>query len=153
MESPHRITKQRRVIMEELRGNSSHPTADELYRRVRRRLPRISLGTVYRNLELLSRSGLVRKLETGGGKMRFDGFAEPHYHIHCRHCGRVADLELSTLPDLEGLVSDPRGFRVTGHHLEFTGFCPRCRKDKQEQQPAASPAGKRRRKVDGTERI
>jgi len=79
-----RITRQRRVILEELQRTKSHPTADELYRKVRRRLPRISLGTVYRNLELLSRSGLIRKLEIGGGKMRFDGIVEPHYHIHCR---------------------------------------------------------------------
>ena len=139
--------------MEELRGGRAHPTADEIYRQVRRRLPRISLGTVYRNLELLARSGLVRKLETGGGKMRFDGIADPHYHIYCRVCGRVADLELAPLPDLEGLIADSGGFRVTGHHLEFTGLCSRCRKDRPKQKSAGSPAGKGRRKADGTERI
>ncbi len=150
-----RITKQRKIILEELRRSDCHPTADELYGTVRRRLPRISLGTVYRNLELLSRGGMIQKLENAGGKNRFDGMVERHYHIHCRRCGRVADLKVAPLPDLNGLVSDPGGFSVTGHRLEFTGFCSRCRKDKHKPKSAALPAGKnkKRRKDDGNERL
>ena len=63
------MTRQRRVILEALRGTTSHPTADEVYEMVRRRLPRISLGTVYRNLEILSGEGLVAKLEMAGTQM------------------------------------------------------------------------------------
>ncbi len=136
MEPRLRVTKQRQVILEELRGTESHPTADELYRQVRQRIPRISLGTVYRNLETLSREGLIRKLEIGGGKKRFDGVVAPHYHIHCQFCGRVADLVLTSLPDPESLVADPGGFQVTGHQLEFFGICPRCRKERKKREAA-----------------
>ncbi len=142
MEKQLRLTRQRRVILDELGRTDRHPTADEIYGRVRKRLPRVSLGTVYRNLELLSRSGVVRKIETPGGKMRFDGMVEPHYHIHCRRCGRVADLAVADPPDLEGLVSDPGGFSVTGYRLEFTGFCPRCRGNSTKPKSAARAAGK-----------
>lgn len=126
MKTQLRITKQRRIILEELRRSKSHPTADELYEKVRCRLPRISLGTVYRNLELLSRGGLIGKIENTGVKMRFDSVVEPHYHIHCRHCGRVSDLKLADPPDLAGLIENSDGFRVTGYRLNFTGVCPRC---------------------------
>jgi len=153
MEAKLRITRQRRIILEELRKSGSHLTADELYGKVRRRLPRVSLGTVYRNLELLSRGGTIGKIETAGGKMRFDSMAEPHYHIHCRRCGLVADLELAHLPDLEKLVADPVGFRITGYRLEFTGLCPRCRQDKHKPKSAAPAAGQARRKDNGNERI
>ncbi len=139
MENNFRITRQRRIILEELRRSPGHPTADELYAKVRRRLPRVSLGTVYRNLDLLSRGGVIGKIETGGGKMRFDAMAVPHYHIHCRQCGRMGDLELADPPDLARLVSDPGGFRVTGYRLEFTGLCARCRKDN-DKPTAADPA-------------
>ena len=68
-----RMTHQRRIILEELRNTRSHPTADEVYEIVRKRIPKISLGTVYRNLELLSESGVIQKLEIGGTQKRFDG--------------------------------------------------------------------------------
>lgn len=131
MKTQLRITKQRRIILEELRLSKNHPTADELYEKVRCRLPRISLGTVYRNLELLSRGGMVGRIGTTETKMRFDSVAEPHYHIHCRRCGRVSDLELTDPPDLVGLIVNPDGFRVIGYQLDFTGVCPRCQQAQQ----------------------
>jgi Fur family ferric uptake transcriptional regulator len=67
------MTRQRKVILEEIRKTDSHPTADELYQRVRQRLPHVSLGTIYRNLETLAASGLIQKLEMGGSQKRFDG--------------------------------------------------------------------------------
>ena len=83
-----RMTTQRQVILEELRKLKSHPTAGELCQIVRQRLPRISLGTVYRNLEILSRSGVVLKLDVAGLEMRFDGTVDNHYHVRCLDCGR-----------------------------------------------------------------
>ena len=79
-----RVTRQRRVILEELRKLTSHPTAPALYEVVRRRLPRISLGTVYRNLELLARAGFIQRLDLQGAEARFDGNPEHHYHVRCR---------------------------------------------------------------------
>ena len=74
-----RMTQQRQVILEELRNVNTHPSADEIYEMVRKRLPRISLGTVYRNLEILCASGEIQKLEAGGSIKRFDGNPRNHY--------------------------------------------------------------------------
>jgi Fur family ferric uptake transcriptional regulator len=121
-----RLTNQRQVILEELRKVTSHPTAGELYDMVRKRLPRIGLGTVYRNLELLSEAGVIKKLETGGEQKRFDGNAEAHYHIRCSGCGRVDDIHLARLEDLDAKASNCCNYRIQGHHIEFTGLCPDC---------------------------
>ena len=121
-----RITNQRDVILSELRAVKTHPTADELYTQVRSRLPRVSLATVYRNLEWLSEQGLVRKIEVGGRQKRFDGDISDHYHVRCQKCGRVSDIEMDVLENLEGCISESCGFTVTGHRLEFTGLCSEC---------------------------
>lgn len=121
-----RITRQRQVILEELRKTKSHPTADGLHRMVRRRLPRISLGTVYRNLEVLSDSGLIAKLDVAGRQRRFDGDVTRHYHVRCVKCGRVDDAVLPPQTQLEESLTDTTGYRIIGHRLEFIGVCPRC---------------------------
>ena len=120
-----RLTNQRRIILEELQSVTTHPTADEIYSMVRRRMPRISLGTVYRNLEVLSSLGLVRKLENAAGQKRFDGDMSPHYHIRCEVCRTVGDI--FDAPDISAIASKVgTNFEVTGVALEFTGICPEC---------------------------
>ena len=89
-----RLTTQRQIILEELGKVTSHPTASEVYDMVRKRLPRIGLGTVYRNLELMAESGIILKLEVGGTQKRFDATVESHYHIRCSGCGRVDDIDI-----------------------------------------------------------
>jgi Fur family ferric uptake transcriptional regulator len=121
-----RITNQRDVILSELRAVKTHPTADELYTQVRSRLPRVSLATVYRNLEWLNEQGLAKKIEVGGRQKRFDGDISDHYHVRCQKCGRVADVEMDVLENLEGRIPESCGFTVTGHRLEFTGLCSEC---------------------------
>jgi Fur family ferric uptake transcriptional regulator len=120
------MTCQRRVILEELRKLDTHPSADELYAIVRRRLPRISLGTVYRNLEVLTRQGEIQKLELCGSQKRFDGRPDNHYHIRCSVCGRVIDAPVSFAPGLEAQVRQVTDFKILGHKLEFIGICPHC---------------------------
>ena len=121
-----RMTRQRQVILEELRKVNTHPSADEIYEMVRKRLPRISLGTVYRNLEILCENGEIQKLEHGCSLKRFDGVAEDHYHIRCLGCDRVADAP----PGSEVLISykfkENTDFKITGYQLEFVGICPAC---------------------------
>ncbi len=78
-----RLTKQRKVIVEELTKSTDHPTAGDIYDTVRKRLPRISLATVYRNLELLAAHGVIQKLELCGSPARFDARRDGHYHIRC----------------------------------------------------------------------
>jgi len=120
-----RMTRQRAVILEELRKSCSHPTADEIYACVRARLPHISLGTVYRNLELLAENGEVMKLEHAGSLRRFDGNMQPHRHVRCSFCGRVADVFVhETAPDVEGLTVP--GFTITGARVEYEGICAEC---------------------------
>ena len=121
-----RETKQRVVILDELRRTKKHPTADELYRRVRRRLPRVSLGTVYRNLELLSERGVIQKLDMGGGQRRFDADTGPHYHVRCITCNRVDDIHGAPPPRLEKAFKDDTGYEIIGHRIELIGLCPRC---------------------------
>ncbi len=121
-----RMTPQRQTILEELRKAHSHPPADEIYERVRRRLPRISLGTIYRNLEILVEQGMVNKLEYGGFQRRYDGRLERHYHVRCARCGSVEDVEAEQLRQVEQGISRKTDYTITGHRLEFIGFCPAC---------------------------
>lgn len=136
METPGklRMTTQRQVIMEVLKSVKTHPTAGELCTMVRRRLPRISLGTVYRNLDILSRAGMLQKIDVAGQEMRFDGNTMNHYHLRCLQCGRVFDVEMDLLANVEEQVARESGFEVLGHRLEFVGRCEACQEaDKTRQ--------------------
>jgi Fur family ferric uptake transcriptional regulator len=122
-----RMTRQRTAILAELRALDSHPTACELYAIVRRKIPKISLGTVYRNLEILAENNNILKLEYAGFQKRFDGNTSAHQHVRCMRCGRVADvnpeMEAPTVP--AGL--DVPDFTVCFAKIEFFGFCGACR--------------------------
>jgi Fur family ferric uptake transcriptional regulator len=120
------MTKQRTVILEEIRGVSCHPTADEVYRKVRRRLPHVSLGTVYRNLDVLRRMGLIKALWFRGQPMRFDGTPERHYHVRCRTCGRLDDLPDLPLDGVRRVAADLSGYDVGECMVELVGTCPTC---------------------------
>lgn len=120
------MTRQRKVILEELRNLRNHPTADEVYDVVRKRIPRISLGTVYRNLEILSELGEIKKLEFGGTVKRFDGDPEDHYHIRCSLCDRVDNAPMPHLENIEDRINLETDYRIIGHRLEFFGLCPEC---------------------------
>ena len=124
-----RNTPQRKVILAELCALDTHPTAAELYEIVRKKLPRVSLGTIYRNLEVLHEDGHIAKLEFAGAEARFDGTIHPHHHLRCTECGCVRDL-----PSQMGTPTVPQplytgGFQITGHRLEYFGLCPDCRTD------------------------
>lgn len=120
------MTTQRTIILEELGKLKTHPTADELYRIVRKRLPKISLGTVYRNLEILSASGLARKIEIPGTMKRFDGNTENHHHVRCISCGAVSDVGPGYEIVVPEIAGDVEGYRIVGCRLDLIGICPRC---------------------------
>jgi Fur family ferric uptake transcriptional regulator len=126
---PLRMTAQRRIILEELRKVLTHPTAGEIYEIVRKRLPRISLGTVYRNLEILSEIGMIQKLETAGTQKRFDGIVENHYHVRCIRCGRVDDVLADSIPMINEALAEASDYEILWHRLEFVGLCPQCKKE------------------------
>lgn len=122
-----RETKQRKTILETLKAAKDHPSADIIYERVRQILPRISLGTVYRNLELLSTSGEISKISTASGQARFDGDTERHIHFRCTKCGKLEDFSYGGLEtDLRSEISD--GKKISGCYIEYFGECSQCNK-------------------------
>jgi Fur family ferric uptake transcriptional regulator len=127
-EKAFRLTRQRRAILEELRRVRCHPAADQVYAMVRRRLPRVSLGTVYRNLDSMTRSGLVRRLDVGSGSCRFDGTTKPHDHAVCAVCGRVDDVSEPALRVDYDAAGAATGYAIRTHRLQFVGLCPSCRR-------------------------
>lgn len=121
-----RLTTQRQIILEELAKVTSHPTANEVYDMVRRRLPHIGLGTVYRNLELMADSGVILKLEVGGTQKRFDATVAPHYHVRCSGCGRVDDIEMPVQHHITEAARQASDYEILSHHIEFSGLCREC---------------------------
>lgn len=121
-----RNTRQRQVVLDVLKGLTSHPTAAELYEIARARMPKISLGTVYRNLELLAQNGVIQKLKISGGEARFDGNPEQHFHVRCIHCERVDDVHDLPGDFVQGQVRNLAGYDIVGFHLDFLGVCPDC---------------------------
>ncbi len=134
------MTKQRRTILEELRKLPSHPTADELYRLVRKKLPSISLGTVYRNLEILSDCGIIKKLELAGTSKRFDAIVSNHYHVRCEECGAVADIQLEPMVAIEKAARKLSDYEIVSHRLEFTGICSQCRQNRDKGRAVETPS-------------
>ena len=121
-----RATRQLEAVFQALQGDPSHPFADEIYRRVRKKLPRISLATVYRNLQRLAEDGKIRTVLLGERVARYDPETNDHDHFICESCGRVIDLflERDRQVDLTSLVSD--GYIVTTHNLTVYGVCQVC---------------------------
>ncbi len=122
-----RMTHQRQVILEELAKVASHPTAYDLYGMVKKRLPKISLGTVYRNLEVLSNFQKIQKVDVSGHQRRFDANVKDHHHIRCIRCARVDDLPEGMTSMLEDTVLSASDYTILGHRIEFYGICPDCK--------------------------
>ena len=121
-----RMTRQRREILDLLRTCDCHPDAYWIYEKVRQRIPQISLGTVYRALSFLSESGLIRELPYGDRHSHYDGNVHPHGHVVCQECGRIVDVPLSGVEELQGRAEEASGFRISDVRLEFAGLCPEC---------------------------
>lgn len=143
-----RQSRQRDVVLAVVRSTMDHPTAGWVFREARRRLPRISLGTVYRNLKQLAQAGLIREIHSGGQQARFDGNTGRHYHIRCLGCGRVNDLPMSIELRLEQEAGRAMNYRILGHELEVHGLCPLCQgypaNEKHSQQQQRRHAHSRR---------
>lgn len=120
-----RMTRQRKAVLEVLQSTRSHPDAAWIYQEVKKKVPSISLGTVYRTLDALVKEGKIQALHTGGAT-RYDAFTDPHPHLVCTSCGAVVDLELEVEPVLEAAQRQNPEVRITGAKLTFEGLCPRC---------------------------
>ncbi|OGW42181.1 MAG: hypothetical protein A2132_06900 [Nitrospirae bacterium RBG_16_43_11] len=122
----HRHSRQRKVILDVLKRTKTHPSADWVYREVKKEIPNISLGTVYRNLKLLQSIGEVTEISCEGNEGRFEGNSHLHYHITCQKCGQIKDVDDIILHDIEGKVARATGFKITNHCVGFAGICPAC---------------------------
>lgn len=123
----HRMTRQRLAILDDLQKHRDHPTAVVLYERIRKKLPGVSISTVYRNLEILAETGAVLRIFTPLRTWRFDGDNNLHSHLCCNKCGRVYDLPQDAdvkvhCPDCKGM-----DFVISGYRLDFFGLCGECR--------------------------
>lgn len=124
-----KYSRQREVIKEYLASTKEHPTADTVYLHVRKTFPKISLGTVYRNLNLLSDTGEALKITTPDGGVRFDATTTPHYHVLCCKCGCVQDLDMKPIDTLDEQAQQCYNGIIRSHSVLFNGICSQCSKE------------------------
>lgn len=123
-----RVTAQRRLLLEILRQSEGHLDAGEIYRRARKKDPRISLSTVYRNLRLLKELGLISELHLDEEHHHYEVKEEnEHYHLICSHCERVVEFHNPLVERLIAQVSEEKGFRVERVQIDLVGLCEECR--------------------------
>lgn len=122
-----RLTPQRRVVAEVLRGDHVHLTAEEVHRQARARLPEVSLATVYNTLNELVAMGEVQAVTVSGGPRRYDpNVTSPHQHLVCESCGELRDVQPDNLDDLQLTAGQRHGFDVQAVDVLFRGRCPTC---------------------------
>lgn len=109
-----------------LQNSEIHPTADWIYGQLKGEFPNLSMGTIYRNLNILNEQGLIKKIDFGSTFDRFDANTGPHYHFVCERCGSIIDLELPIDEGLNEQVNRATPFTARRHRIEFFGFCDRC---------------------------
>lgn len=128
-ETPRRETKQRRLVLKAVQSHHDHPTAEQIYEDVHAEDPRISQGTVYRNLGCLSDDGSIFHVRVPGAD-RFDLRTDLHYHMFCVECKKVVDAPFPYKAVLDDDIMRQSGYDIIRHHLIFEGICPKCRKQK-----------------------
>jgi len=127
---PMKYSRQRESIKTCLMNRTDHPTADALYLSMREEFPNISLGTVYRNLNLLAEIGEITRFSCGDGSEHFDYVTEPHYHFICKTCGAIHDLPTALVRKTSELLPDSSLGRVDSHTIFFYGECKTCQMKK-----------------------
>ena len=128
-----KYSRQRESIKNYLATTKEHPTADTVYLQMKKEFPNISLGTVYRNLNLLVEMGEIRKLSCGDSADHFDGDISPHYHFVCRSCGAVSDLPMEISSTLNDMASQHTKGHIENHTTYFYGTCEDCLRKTQKE--------------------
>ena len=126
-------SKQRDAIIKYLKEVKTHPTAEEVYNDLRVQNPVISLGTVYRNLDKLAKSGEILRLKEFGNKDRFDGNNKHHYHAECVKCKKVFDVYQDYFKSIDKQVQEKLGYDVLSHEVKFNVICPMCKEKIKEE--------------------
>ncbi len=120
-------SRQREAILEVIKNTKCHPTADWVYAEVRKVIPNISLGTVYRNLSMLAENGIIQKLNIGTSVEHFDGNPVCHYHVCCSQCGRIDDIDAEPLSEINRWASERFSGEIYEHYTMFVGKCSECK--------------------------
>ena len=120
-------SKQRDAIQTYLMSVTTHPTAEEIYNNLRVDNPELSLGTVYRNLDRLSKLGIILRLKGFGEKDRFDGNTNHHYHSECIKCGKVTDIFTEYMSNIDNEIKKNNSLDIVSHELKFNMICPECK--------------------------
>ena len=121
-----KYSRQRELILETVQRSDDHPTADTIYTRVRAQDPKVSLGTVYRNLNLLADIGEALRIPTPDGGDRFDARTNPHYHFYCKCCKRMIDMDFDHMDKINQLASESFDGQIESHTMLFYGICGDC---------------------------
>lgn len=124
--SVKRNTFQKSLVLETVHNMKCHASADEVYNTIIKNYPNISRATVYRNLKELVENKKIKKVEIPEGADRFDHQCFEHYHIKCLKCGKIFDVDMEYIKDLEKTVRNSHGFEFKGHDIMFKGVCPLC---------------------------
>ena len=137
-----RMTDQRRAVYDVLMGERNHPTAVEVFTKVRGQVPNISLATVYNCLETLSGCGLVKTVTHERGPARYCPNLEEHAHFFCENCGEVSDLPLRSRRRPEDVWEVPERLVISHHEVAFRGVCPKCAGKKNQKSENKNPKSK-----------
>jgi Fur family transcriptional regulator, peroxide stress response regulator len=124
--APFRHSRQRTRILELLKSTTIHPTADWLYEQLKKEFPKLSLGTVYRNLAVLTDQALVTKIHFGSTFDRFEAQMEPHYHLVCKNCGSILDFYMPIYDEINSKAQELTEFNIQYHRIDFYGLCKNC---------------------------
>jgi Fe2+ or Zn2+ uptake regulation protein len=141
-----RSSSQRNLVHQVVESAHDHPTAQAVFERARKRLPSISLGTVYRNLQLLVEQNLLLERKVDNRPARYEANRYRHYHVCCLRCGALEDLSVPYQEMLDRRVQKIVRYKLQEHRLEFFGICPRCQVGARQQSrpPAIAQAGRRK---------
>jgi Fe2+ or Zn2+ uptake regulation protein len=141
-ECGNRITPQRRAILQTILEHPGHLSADEIHDLARREIPRLSLSTVYRTLDLLKGLDLVSELHLAGNHYRYEAQSSQHQHLVCAGCGKVIEFQCAHCAGMQKKLSTELGFRVTGSRVELFGYCEACARERNNSLTLGPPGSK-----------
>lgn len=121
-----RMTSQRHAILQFLALDENHPTANDVYRHLKEDFPKMSMATVYNNLNFFKEADIVQELPFGENSSRFDLTETQHYHAVCKRCGKVVDFDYAGLDGVESTVERLTNFKVDSHDFKVMGLCQDC---------------------------
>jgi len=126
-----RVTNQRLLVLQVIQQGQGHLDADEIYRRAREKNPHLSLSTVYRTLQTFKKLGLIEELHFDEGHHHYEKRSTQHHHLVCLGCGRIVEFQYPSANLIRKNVREARDFEITSSEIRMTGYCPKCRRERE----------------------